>query len=49
MRRGKERRGLGNSIGERGVEKHGIEVDVAVVYRVVVMMGTLSAGKDDNE
>ena len=49
MRRGKERRGLGNDVGYRGVEEHGGEVDMALVCRVVVMVWTLGAGKDDDE
>lgn len=49
LRRGKERRSLGDSVGERGVEEHGGEVEMAVICRVVVLMGTLGAGKDDNE
>jgi hypothetical protein len=49
MRCGKERRGLGDDVGYRCVEKHGGEVDMAVVCRVVVMMRTLGAGKDDDE
>lgn len=49
LRRGKERRSLGNSVGERGVEEHGGEMEVAVVCRVVVLMGTLGAGKYNNE
>jgi hypothetical protein len=50
LRRREERRGLSDSVGKRGVKKHGEEVQVvAVVCRVMVLMGTLGAGKDDNE
>ena len=49
MRRREDCRGLGDSVGERGIEMHGGEVQVAIMCRVMALMGTLGAGKDDNE
>ena len=49
LRRRKKRRGLGDSAGERGIEEHGGETQVAVICSVNVSMGTLGAGKDNNE